>query len=172
MPAPRRCPLWRLLSPLPAAALVCCPAAAQDMRNWFDDPFFPITSAVAGCPEPAGPRVSPAERGEQSHRRAEKGTTCWLANEADCQRHNAYAYDKDIASAIQQAVRSRNPFPRSSLWVTVQGRVVYVEGCVAGATDSAQIESFMRAVPHVQQAVAIIASGASARPPYRVFGAR
>ena len=157
----------------PALALACGPAAAQQqqLRNWFGDPFFSITSAVPGCPEPAGPRVSAAERGEQSHRRAEKGTTCWLANEKDCQRHTAYAYDQDIASAIRHAVRSGDPFPRSSLWVTVQGRVVYVEGCATGA-DPAQIESFMRAVPHVQQAIAIIATDPTAPLPYRAFKTR
>ena len=60
---------------------------AEDIRNWFGDPFFQITSAIEHCPEPAGPRVTRAERQAQSHRRAEKGTTCWLAEEEDCQRH-------------------------------------------------------------------------------------
>jgi hypothetical protein len=168
-------PTRRLLNLLClAVALACEPATAQQqqLRNWFDDPFFSITSAVPGCPEPAGPRVSSAERGAQSHRRAEKGTTCWLANEKDCERHTAYAYDQDIASAIRHAVRSGDPFPHSSLWVTVQGRVVYVEGCSAGTTDPARIESFMRAVPHVQQAVAIIATDPTTPPPYRAFKAR
>jgi hypothetical protein len=145
-------------------------ATAADLHNWFDDPFFRISSAFPDCPEPAGPRITEAERPAQSHRRAEKGTTCWLAKE--CDRPNAYAYDADIAAFIRAAVRKRPMFPGSSLWVTVQGRVVYVEGCVARASQAAQIEAFMRAVPHVQQTLAIVTSTRGATPPYRALAAR
>jgi len=147
--------------------LVGLSAHAEELRNWFEDPFFQISSAVPDCPEPAGPRVTEAERQVQSHRRAEKGTTCWIAKE--CDRPNAYAYDRDIAQGIQSAVRSRSPFPNTSLWVTVQGRVVYIEGCVAQESQAADIEAFIRAVEHVQQAIAIVASQPGAKPPYRPF---
>jgi hypothetical protein len=140
-------------------------AAAEEPRNWFDDPFFQISSAVADCPEPAGPRVSAAERQEQSHRRAEKGTTCWLAKA--CDRPNAYAYDRDIARGIEEAVRRRAELAHTSLWVTVQGRVVYIEGCVARQSQGAEIEALVRQVPHVQQAIAIVTAHAGAKPPYR-----
>lgn len=145
--------------------LVGLSAHAEELRNWFDDPFFQISSAVPDCPEPAGPRVSESERQVQSHRRAEKGTTCWLAEE--CDRPNAYAYDRDIAQVIQSTVRSSSVFSNTSLWVTVQGRVVYIEGCVAQEAQSADIEAFIRAVAHVQQALAIVGAQPGARPPYR-----
>jgi hypothetical protein len=145
-------------------------AGDGELRNWFDDPFFPISHAVPDCPEPAGPRITEAERPAQSHRRAEKGTTCWLAKE--CDRPNAYAYDADIAAGIRAAVRERSPFSGTSLWVTVQGRVVYIEGCVARETQAAEIEAFMRAVPHVQQAIAIVTATELAPPPYRSFAPR
>lgn len=143
---------------------------AQTLRNWFDDPFFALSSAFPGCPEPAGPRVGEADRQLQSHRRAEKGTTCWLARE--CDRPNAYAYDRDIAQAIESAVHERARFPDSSLWVTVQGRVVYVEGCVAHESQAAEIEAFMAGLPHVQQAIAIVTTRPAARLPYKPFAPR
>ena len=151
------------------AALLAAPAlgwADDGLQNWFGDPFFQITAAVPDCPLPAGPFTDAHDRQVQSHRRAEKGTTCWLAKE--CDRPNAYAYDQDIAAAFQAAVRARHPFPETSLWVSVQGRVVYVEGCAASEAIVPEVEAFARSVPHVQQATAIIRGRESARTPYRV----
>jgi hypothetical protein len=143
-----------------------CPAQPADaLQNWFNDPFFPITAALPGCPLPAGPFTDEADRRVQAHRRLEKGTTCWLAKE--CDRPNAYAYDADIASAIRAAFSERNPFPDTTLWVTVQGRVVYIEGCARDGAEAGRIETFVRALPHVQQATAILRTDAAARPPYK-----
>lgn len=142
------------------------PAAADDLQNWFNDPFFQVTSGVRDCPVPAGPFVSESDRRVQAHRRAEKGTTCWLARE--CDRPNAYAYDEDIAASLKTALRNDKRFAATSLWVTVQGRIVYIEGCVVRASQEAELEAFARSLPHVQQALAIVRSDASARPPYRL----
>jgi hypothetical protein len=152
-----------------AAFLLTTGSAAQPsdaLQNWFNDPFFPITAALPDCPLPAGPFTDEADRRVQAHRRLEKGTTCWLAKE--CDRPNAYAYDADIASAIQQAVHERNPFPDTTLWVTVQGRVVYIEGCARDEAQAGRIESFIRDLPHVQQATAILRTDPAARPPYKL----
>ncbi len=142
-------------------------ASAEVLRNGFDDPFFQVTTGVPGCPEPAGPRVTDAELRAQSHRRAEKGTTCWLAREADCERASAYAYDRDIAAAIQRTLQGRTSLADTALWVTVQGRVVYVEGCVAQERQAAAIEALIRPLPHVQQALAIVRVGRDGAVPYR-----
>jgi hypothetical protein len=161
--------------PAPSAAvlaLVSFAAQGEELRNWFDDPFFQITSSIPQCPEPAGPRVTAAERQAQSHRRAEKGTTCWLAKEEDCEKSNAYSYDREIASEIQVAVRATSSFANTSLWVTVQGRVVYVEGCVPEESQATQIEAFVRRLPHVQQAIAIVTSVPGAKAPYKLIGPR
>ena len=148
---------------LMAAAL---PVLADDeLRNWFNDPFFAISSALPDCPLPAGPFVDEADKRVQAHRRAEKGTTCWLAKE--CDRPNAYVYDRDIAAEIEAAVRARQPFPDTSLWVTVQGRVVYIEGCAGPNFDETAAEAFVRALPHVQQAIAIVRTDPSERTPYK-----
>jgi len=158
----RAAPAWMgLLACLPAG-----PAQSDDeLRNWFDDPFFQISAGIADCPMPAGPFVTEAERRVQAHRRAEKGTTCWLAGE--CERPNAYVYDADIAAALQAALRERPRFADTTLWVTVQGRVVYVEGCVAQASASGDLESFARGLPHVQQATVIVRVDAGRPVPYK-----
>lgn len=166
-PGPRHLPTLMLLLALGATG-----ARADELRNWFDDPFFPVTAEVPGCPEPAGPRVTEAERQGQSHRRAEKGTTCWLAGEDDCGRANAYAYDRDIAAEIRAAATPAEPFDHSSLWVTVQGRIVYVEGCVPQPDRAPALEAALRRLPHVQQAIAIVTTDPAADPPYRRFARR
>jgi hypothetical protein len=141
-------------------------AAGDELQNWFNDPFFQISAGIPDCPMPAGPFTDERDRQVQAHHRAEKGTTCWLAKE--CDRPNAYAYDQDIATAFQAAVRERHPFANTSLWVTVQGRVIYVEGCAERESQAAEIEAFARALPHVQQAIAIVRTDSSVRPRYRL----
>ena len=149
-----------------ALVLATSANAAEEVQNWFDDPFFQISAAIPDCPLPAGPFTSEGDRRVQAHRRAEKGTTCWLAKE--CDRPNAYVYDHDIADAFKAALRERHSFANTTLWVTVQGRVVYIEGCAATESVAMELETFARSVPHVQQAIAIIRTDPSARPPYRV----
>ena len=145
--------------------LVASPAcAADELQNWFDDPFFQVTHADPSCPEPAGPFVNEQGRREQAHRRAEKGTTCWLAGE--CERPKAYAYDQDIARSIQAVFGRSRDFDATTLWITVQGRVVYIEGCVASGATAAKAEALVRALPHVQQAIAIVRSDPRAAAPY------
>jgi BON domain len=143
-----------------------------ELRNWFDDPFFQLTDQARNCPQPAGPYVTRQERLAQSHHRAEKGTTAWLSGESD--RPQAYAYDEDIAAALQQAfganeARHRALLAGSSLWATVQGRVVYIEGCASREADAQAIEAMVRAVPYVQQAIAILRVDPLMPPPYRVM---
>lgn len=164
-PWPHRAAVLAALVPLSLPGI-----GGEELRNWFDDPFFQITGAIPGCPEPAGPRITEGDRLVQSHRRAEKGTTCWLAKE--CERPNAYTYDRDIGAESRVAVQSTKLFQNSSLWVTVQGRVVYVEGCVENETQAAEIEAFVRGLPHVQQTIAIVSGNPVGRQPYKVFSSR
>jgi hypothetical protein len=141
-----------------------------ERRNWFNDPFFQVSTRVAGCPLPAGPYLTEPEMRVQSHGRAERGTTCWLAGQ--CERPNSYAYDKDIAQAVQAAFQSHHPAPRSSLWVTVQRRVVYMEGCVGNAGDEKRLETLIAAVPDVERAIAIVyVKQGKTRPPYKLLTA-
>ena len=168
--------LWRrrcacLLTGVLAApvALAAPPADEDERRNWFDDPFFQISADVPDCPLPMGPYMTEAERRVQTHHRAEKGTTCWLAGQ--CERPSFYAYDQDIAAALRLALHRHPPAQPSTLWVTVQGRVVYIEGCATDDTVAAALEATARSVEHVQQAIAVVRTDPSARPPYRLRAA-
>ena len=146
--------------------LAATAGSGEELRNWFDDPFFQISSSLPDCPLPAGPFVSEADKRVQAHRRAEKGTTCWLAGE--CERPNAYAYDRDIAEAFRKAVAGPDRLAGTTLWVTVQGRVVYIEGCALQNSSVVAVEALARSLPHVQQAIAIVRTDPSARPPYKL----
>lgn len=143
--------------------------APEELRNWFDDPFVQISAGIAACPLPAGPFGDARDRRAQLHSRAEKGTTCWLAG--DCERPNSFAYDRDIAAAAQAALlREPARFADTSLWLTVQGRVLYIEGCVARPAQVAELEAIGRGLPYVQQAIAIVRVGPAASVPYRLRG--
>lgn len=156
-----------LLSLALLAALSPVFAADDDLQNRFDDPFFQIADAVPDCPLPAGPFVTEREGREQAHRRVEKGTTCWLAGR--CERPNAYAYDRDIAAAFQAGIRQRpDLLTDATLWVTVQGRAVYIEGCAARASQAAALEDFACALPDVVQTAAALRTDPAASAPYRL----
>jgi hypothetical protein len=148
-----------------ALGLAAAAGSAEDLRNWFDDPFFQVSSSLPDCPLPAGPFVSEADKRVQAHRRAEKGTTCWLAG--DCDRPNAYAY-RDIAEAFRKALAGRDRLTGTTLWVTVQGRVLYIEGCALQNSSVAAVEALARSLPHVEQAIGIVRTDPTARPPYKL----
>lgn len=133
--------------------------------NRFDDPFDAVSSDIAGCPEPRGPRITAAEARVQAHHRAERGTSCWLKDE--CSEPNAYRYDAGIAAALRKALKSAAALHPSSLWITVQGRVVYLEGCVARADQPAALEGLARGLPNVLQALALVRVGPDGDLPYR-----
>lgn len=155
-----------LLTCLLIVGAVRLPAAraADELQNWFDDPFFQVTRADRTCPEPAGPFADERSRREQAHRRAEKGTTCWLAGE--CDRPKAYAYDQDIARSIREAFGRSRALASTTLWITVQGRIVYIEGCAADRLAATKAEALVRSLPHVQQAIASIRTNPASAAPY------
>ena len=136
-------------------------------QNWFHDPFFQISSDIPDCPMPAGPFTTEVQRTAEAHHRAERGTTCWL--EKKCARPSSYDYDQDIASAFKKALSADNPFKDSTLWVTVQGRVVFIEGCAEDHGMTAKLEKFAMTLPFVEMAVAKIRYEPSEQPPYTIL---
>jgi len=150
--------------------VVLIPPLAQteeNRQNWFHDPFFQISDTIANCPKPIGPFVTEDQRLTDAHHRAERGTTCWLVGK--CDRPNSYAYDQDIAAAFKVELQKNNPFTESTLWVTVQGRVVYIEGCSSENGIVRRLEDFARALPYVEIAVAKVRTDATSVPPYPVL---
>ena len=144
------------------AALLLAGGSDEQPLNRFDDPFGQVSADIADCPEPRGPRVTAAEARVQAHHRAERGTTCWLRGE--CREPNAFRYDAGIAAALRGALAAAPALHPSSLWFTVQGRVVYLEGCVAAAAQGAALEALARGLPDVQQAVALVRVGRGPLP--------
>lgn len=147
------------------AALLLAGSADEEALNRFNDPFEAVSRDIAGCPEPRGPRVTAAEARVQAHHRAERGTTCWLQGE--CSEPNAFRYDAGIAVALRERLQGAAALKPSSLWFTVQGRVVYLEGCVARADQAPELEALARGLPHVLRALALLRVGDGAPLPYR-----
>jgi hypothetical protein len=161
----RRLLLSGLLGSAVTVAMAGPAGAAPGLRNWFDDPFFQLSAEVVDCPLPRGPFMTESERRQQAHRRIENGTSCFLAGE--CDRPNAYAYDRDIAAELRRSMAAAADLRATTLWVTVQGRVVYIEGCAASADSAAAIERLAWRVQSVRHVSVSVRARPDAPLPYR-----
>ena len=154
-----------------AAACALEPAAAQETsqplkQNWFDDPFFQVASGMRGCPVPEGPLLTAEERRAQTHSRLERGTSCWLAGR--CADSNAYRYDKPLAPKVQAALAAVPGVRRASVWVVIQRRWVYLQGCVPSRSMAAALDRAARTVPDVEVVLPELMVGTRGHPPYAV----
>lgn len=140
-------------------------ADGGERTNFFDDPFFQVSSGLADCPVPLGPLYTAAEVREQMHSRLERGTSCWLAGR--CKDSNAYRYDKAIAPEVRKALIAVPGLRRSSVWVTIQRRWVYLHGCVPTREMAKRLESAAHAVPDVETVVPDLMVGTRGKPPYQ-----
>ncbi|TDR76456.1 BON domain-containing protein [Paludibacterium purpuratum] len=143
--------------------------ASAPLKNWFNDPFFQVRHRMAGCPQPLGPYGTEDEMKQQAHSRVERGTSCWRAGK--CKKPNAYLYDADIANDLRRRFAASRRFADASLWITVQRRFVYVEGCVRSKRTMSGIEDFVKRTPDVELVIAntIVGTG---KPNYAVMPAR
>src|SRR5512135_340037 len=138
-------------------------AHAEELQNWFGDPYFQVRDAVPGCPVPRGPLMTADDMRRSAHARAERGTRCW--QEGLCAKPNAYMYDAGIAAEVKRRFAASGELKASSLWVTVQRRFVYVEGCAAGTNATKVVEALLAGTPDVEQVVVNLARRASDRAP-------
>ena len=152
-----------------AAFLASCvvPANAVEARtNWFNDPYFQVTQELARCPEPLGPAITESEALRESHHRAERGTRCHL--EGRCRHPSSYDYDKEIADNIRVALQRGGLAPRpSTLWVRVQGRRVWIYGCVPSGYRRGRLEKALRRIADVELTMEEIRVGDRGEIPYR-----
>ncbi len=139
----------------------------NEVRNWYNDPFFALSSAVKACVQPLGPRMTKAEADDDAHYRVERGTTCWLAHK--CSKPNSYLYDADIAQAIRTRFKGDASLAGTSLWITVQRRFVYAEGCAGAHFDSAALERRLSAIANVEQVFVRVSADPHAPPPYKTM---
>jgi hypothetical protein len=140
-------------------------AETTGLRNWFDDPFFQVRNALTDCPVPLGPLTNGDERQTQTHTRSERGTRCYL--EGRCSRPNSYLYDKDIADGVRARFAATRMPRDASLWVTVQRRIVWIEGCVPAGYDARQLERLVRGVPDIELTIVSVRKGRNGAVPYR-----
>jgi hypothetical protein len=136
-------------SVLPLAA---CAGDVQGARaNYFDDPFLQVTDSIANCPRPEGPLITQAQMKEESHYRAERGTSCFQSGR--CRLSNAYLYDKEIIPRAKKAILADGRFARTSIWVEGQRRWVWLKGCVSSQEQSAAVEQLVRSIDDVEAVI-------------------
>ena len=139
---------------LPIAMCMATALAAADeplRANPFNDPFERATNAVAECPVPRGPAYSESQMRAEAHSRIERGTTCWLSGL--CSEPNAYRYDARIAQGVVAALRGDAELATSSMWVIVQRRIVYLQGCVENSAQAARAEAIAAGAPEVERVI-------------------
>jgi len=159
------------------ALVLAGPAHADDARllNRGNDPFLVVSTAFPGCPEPAGPRVDEAEWRRESHHRTEEGNHCWL--EGRCRLPNAYQYDKDIADSVQRRLRTLDTLlpgwrASSSLWLTVRGRWLVLQGCAGKGFPRAGVLKALGEVEDVERVVDQVGADPSKGVPYPLYRPR
>ena len=137
---------------LVAAAAFCGTSVfAQTATNHFDDPFLRATSALPGCPEPAGPRYTPEQVREEALSRAQHGTSCYHSGR--CRLPNAYLSDKEIAPRAVQYLQRDERLADSSVWNVVQRRIVFLQGCVKSRE---QAETMERSVGLIDDVMGVV----------------
>lgn len=158
-----------LLPPLLCSLAAALPIAVQAQspaprKNWFNDPFFQVAGGLPACPVPLGPLLTDDEQRQQAHGRIERGTRCFA--EGRCQDFNAYRYDATLAAPVRAALLAVPGVARGSVWVTIQRRWVFLEGCVAQPALVQRLVRAAQAVPDVETVVPLLSVGTRAKAPY------
>jgi hypothetical protein len=115
---------------------------------------------------PRGPLATEADMRKEAHARVERGTSCWLAGK--CSRPNAYQYDTDIAVAVAQRFATSRALHEATLWVTVQRRIAWVEGCAAQPEAERRVARLLKGIPDLQQVIVQVARDPAGRVPYPI----
>ena len=143
--------------------------SATERKNWYNDPFLTLSHAVADCPVPLGPLMTKAQMEDDAHYRVERGTTCWLAHK--CTKPNSYMYDAPIADAIHAQFKDAKGLDGTSIWITVQRRFVYAEGCAPASFDAHALQQRLEAIPDVEQVFMRVTTNPHAPLPYKTLAA-
>jgi len=146
-----------------ACALGLACAHAQERKNYFDDPFMQVTSAIASCPVPQGPGITQAEMADLAHVRSQHGTSCHLSGR--CRLANSYLYDKEIIPRVKQYIQLDGRFNDTSVWVLGERRLVTLMGCVQTAEQAVAFEKAVWLVDDVMGVINQLKVSASAANP-------
>lgn len=153
------------------AMAVSGPAWADASRaNHGNDPFFQVSRAVPACPAPLGPLETEQEWLGESHYRIERGNSCWW--EGRCRLPNGYLYDKEIEEATKRRLNNIEAAThwreRTTLWLMLQRRFIYVQGCVASDFDKQAFLSELKKTADVERVIdETTTDPASSSLPYR-----
>ncbi len=139
-------------------------AQAQNRSNFFNDPFLPVTSALAACPAPAGPGFTEQQVRDEAHVRAQHGNSCFRSGR--CRLPNSYLYDAEIIPRVQQFIRADGRFNDSSIWILGERRLVTLMGCVSTPEQAAAIEKSVMLVDDVMGVVNDLMVGTQGKPRY------
>jgi hypothetical protein len=129
--------------------------AQEALANRGNDPFMQVSSAIAGCAAPRGPFETEKEWLAEAHYRIERGNSCWVAGR--CRLSNSYLYDREIAESVTRRLAALDAAThwrqQTSLWLTVQRRFIYVDGCVAPGFDKARFVSALGETADVETVI-------------------
>jgi hypothetical protein len=139
-------------------------ARADERKNAFDDPFLPVTRAIAACPVPRGPGFTQEEVRQEAHVRAQHGTSCYRVGR--CRLPNSYLYDKEIIPRVQQYLRMDGRFDDTSVWILGERRLVTLMGCVRTKEQAEQMEKAVLLVDDVMGVVNYLQVGVQGKPRY------
>ena len=147
---------WGGLTLLALLAASPVPVRADDTRaNRGNDPFLHVSSAVEDCAAPRGPFETEQEWLDEAHYRIERGNSCWIAGR--CRLSNSYDYDREIAESVTRRLNSLNASmqwrEKTSLWLTIQRRFIYLDGCVARDFDKTGFVSALGETADVEKVI-------------------
>jgi hypothetical protein len=149
-----------------AGAAFAQDAAPAQKKNWFGDPFFQVASGLGACPVPEGPLLTQDEARAEEHWRAERGTSCFEAGR--CRLPNSYLYDQGLAAPVAAALAAVPGVQAASVWVTIQRRWVFLQGCVTTPAQITKLQQAAQAVPEVEAVVPMLLVGTTGKPRYNV----
>ncbi|MFM0052133.1 BON domain-containing protein [Caballeronia grimmiae] len=130
-------------------------APANTPANRGNDPFLHVSSAIVACPTPSGPVQTEQEWLADSHYRIERGNSCWIAGR--CRLPNSYGYDREIAESVTRRLNALNASlhwrEKTSLWLTLQRRFIYIDGCVSPDFDKTRFVSELGETADVEKII-------------------
>lgn len=156
---------WAQTTTAPDTSATKLTPGSGELKSLADARFFQFTAVVTDCPVPVGPFLRDAQRSTSALVPADQGDQA-----------SFLAADLKIANQLKAALGNaqlytHSPLVNSSLWATVQRRIVTIEGCIAGDIPTGfdhtfirnQLQTLVLAVPGVLQAVVLIRTSAQLR---------
>ena len=141
--------------------------APEARRNWYNDP----SSRCRGTwPNAVAARPVDDPGRDDGRRALPRRTRHHLLARASLHEAEFYMYDAPIADAVKAHFAGSDRLHGTSLWITVQRRFIYVEGCADTAFDQPALQRELEALPDVEQVFVRITDDPRKRLPYKARG--